>query len=161
MSDSSRCQYEQSRCHSSDYALYTVLFSLDKWTRAVWKSLSWIKLLNPKPLFFLSFPFSSVHPLRSQTSIPWLRCPHPVAAGLILEWFRIASWIAFQKIPQEDTGANSFNLHVYLNRRHGQIAGIFQAAWKRWGECCLFFHAAEQQRRYTTDQVSDKRNLSS
>lgn len=74
MVDSSRRRYEQSRCHSSNNTLYTDLFSPDKWTRAVWKSLSWIKQLSPKPLFYLS-PFSSVCSLRSQTPAPWLGAP--------------------------------------------------------------------------------------
>lgn len=29
-----------------------------------------------------------------------------------LQWFKIASGIDFQKIPEEETGANSFNFHV-------------------------------------------------
>lgn len=61
MSDSSRCQYEQSRCHSSNNALYTDLFSPDKWTRTVWKSLSWIKQLSPKPLLYLSYFLKFAH----------------------------------------------------------------------------------------------------
>lgn len=108
MSDSSCCQCEQSRCHSGDGALNTDSFSPDKWTQAAWKSTSWMKQLSPKPIFI------SFHFYRWVAEVPNLcttvRCPHPVVI-LILEWFKIGSWIAFQKIPQESSEENSLNLH--------------------------------------------------
>lgn len=146
MSDSSCCQYEQSRCHSSNNTLYKDLFSPDKWTRAVWKSLSWLKQLSLKPLFFI-FPIS----FSSLTEVPNLctlvRCPHP-EAGLILEWFKIASWIGFQKIPQENAEANSFNLHVYLNKRHDQIVGVFQPTKENVCACSFLLYDTNASKIY-------------
>lgn len=74
-------------------------------------------------------------------------CPHPVVR-LILEWFEIASWIAFQKIPQEDTGANSFNLHVYLNKDVTKLLEYY-SRHKRTCICVLDSFVAEHtQDRY-------------
>lgn len=71
---------------------------------------------------------------RLLTKVPNLstlvRCPHPMF-GLLLEWFIIASWIAFKKIPQEDPRANSFNLHVCLDKRHNHIVRMLAIA-KEW-----------------------------
>lgn len=136
MSDSSRCQYEQSRCHSSNNTLNTDLFSPDKWTQTVWKSLSWIKQLSPKPIFIFPIFFRQLAEVPNLCTL--VRCPHPVVV-LILEWFKIASWIAFQKIPQEDTGANSLNLHVYLNKGHDKIVGLLWPTWRNEGVCVIFF----------------------
>lgn len=72
-----------------------------------------IKQLSLKPLFFIfSISFNSL----TEVQNPCTLVRFPPLVSLILEWFKIALWIIFQKIPQEDPRTNSFNLHAYLNK---------------------------------------------
>lgn len=137
---------EQSRCHSSDGALNTDSFSPDKWTQAT----SWMKQLSPKPTFLspsIFYMWGAEVPNLCTT----VRCPHPVVI-LILEWFKIGSWITFQRIPQESARENSFNLHFnqtkdaselsdFCSQQKGiECVSVFEciydsSCFSQWGPC--------------------------